>query len=398
MKIMTEPAVDQTPCQPRPPAVPFCDLAAQNAEAGVQAAVAGALARGDFVLGAPVRDFEAAWARYLGVAHCVGVASGLDALTLALQALGVGCVGGGHCDDEVLVPANTFVATALAVVRAGARPVFVDVDAATCNMSVTGATAAITQATRAIIAVHLYGQPADMAALRALATQHDLRLIEDAAQAHGACYRTRKAGTLADAACFSFYPSKNLGACGDGGALVTDDAALAARVRAMGNYGQVERYHHTVAGAMNSRLDSLQAAVLLAKLPLLDRWNLHRLQAAGWYAAGLRALAAAGHVCLPVQQPDRTHVFHLYVIQLGAPERRNELLLWLLQRGVQAAMHYPLPCHLQRGQPFYAPAPALPVTEALAQRVVSLPMHPHITHDQVRAVCAALCAFFNQAA
>lgn len=376
--------------------VPFCDLAAQNREARVEQALVTALHRNDFVLGEPVRAFEAAWASYVGAKACIGVASGLDAITLVLQAMGVGCVGGGDCGDEVLVPANTFVATALAVVRAGARPVFVDVDPATCNISLERAQAALTHTTRAIIAVHLYGQPADMAALRSLASMNGLRLIEDAAQAHGACYRTHKAGTLADAACFSFYPSKNLGACGDGGAVTTNDTALADRVRAMANYGQVERYHHCIAGAMNSRLDSLQAAVLLAKLPLLDRWNLHRLQAAGWYREGLMPLAEAGHVRLPVQQPDRTHVFHLYVVQLARPEQRNDVLRWCLQHGVHAAIHYPLPCHLQKGQPFYAPTPAMPVTEHLAQRVVSLPMFPHITREQVLNVCAVLAAFFDK--
>ena len=269
--------------------VPFLDLRAAHAEVrdALDAAYRRVVGSGAYVLGAEVEAFEREFAAYCGVGHCVGVGNGLDALHLVLRAYGVGP------GDEVVVPSNTFVATWLAATHAGATPVPVEPDPATYNLDPARLEAAITPRTRAIVAVHLYGQPADMDPVREVARRHGLPVVEDAAQAHGARYRGRRAGALGDAAAFSFYPGKNLGGLGDGGAVTTDDAALADRVRVLRNYGSREKYHNEVVG-VNSRLDPLQAAFLRAKLPHLDAWNARRAAVAARYLDGLGGVGGAG--------------------------------------------------------------------------------------------------------
>lgn len=360
-------------------AIPFLDLGAINAEVRdlVTASWAQIAQDATFVGGPYVEAFEHAWAAYCGRRHAVGVGNGTDALRLALQALGIGL------GDEVIVPANTFVATAAAVVAAGAIPRFVDVDPDTLLLSVDLVEAALTPRTAAVIAVDLFGQPADVDALRPVAERAKLAVIEDAAQAHGATWRGRKAGSLGDVGCFSFYPGKNLGAFGDGGAVVTDDPAVAARVRSLGNHGRspTSRHVHWTIGA-NSRLDAVQAAVLLAKLPRLDAWNEARRRIADSYRAGL----VNTPVC-PVRCADGAcSVFHLFVVRT---QDRDGLQAALADDGIATGIHYPIPCHQQAGFASFRNG-TLPVAEQAAQEILSLPMFPHLTAEQVAAVCAAV--------
>jgi dTDP-4-amino-4,6-dideoxygalactose transaminase len=361
------------------PKVPFVDLQTQyeSLRADINAALQGVLERGDFILGEEVQRFEDDFAKYIGTPHAMGVGSGLDALVLALNAYGVG-VG-----DEVIVPANTFIATVLAVFAARAKPVLVDVDAATYNINPAAIEAAITSRTRAIIPVHLYGQPADMTPILALAEKRNLIVIEDAAQAHGAMYDGRRVGSLGHAAAFSFYPAKNLGAYGDGGIVVTKDAGIAEKIRKLRNYGQRVKYEHTCVG-INSRLDTIQAAVLRVKLRHLDRWNAARAE----HAAAYQAMLSESPYLLPQTAPGRTHIFHLYVIQL---DNRSEIQESLSCRGIATGIHYPIPVHLQeacsnlgyrRGD--------FPVTEAAATRILSLPMFPEMTSEQLEYVALNL--------
>ncbi|MGH8902976.1 MAG: DegT/DnrJ/EryC1/StrS family aminotransferase [Egibacteraceae bacterium] len=330
-----------------------------------------------FVGGNCVEDFEHAWAVYCDRRHAVGVGSGTDALLLALQALGIGY------GDEVIVPANTFVATAAAVVAAGAIPRFVDVDPDTLLLSAELVGAAVTARTAAVIVVHLFGQPADMDAIGRVAQRAGLAVIEDAAQAHGATWRGRKVGSLADVGCFSFYPGKNLGAFGDAGAVVTDDPVIAERVRSLGNHGRspTSKYVHGLIG-VNSRLDALQAAVLSAKLPRLDAWNAARRCVADFYRAGLACTAVR-----PVQIAEGAcSAFHLFVIRACD---RDGLRAALASRHIATDIHYPIPCHKQARLTHFADGP-LPVAEQAAAEILSLPMFPHMTAEQVEAVCAAV--------
>lgn len=333
--------------------------------------------RADFVGGRYVEDFERAWAAYCGRRHAVGVGNGTDALQLALQALGI-----GH-GDEVIVPANTFVATAEAVVAAGAIPRFIDVDPETLVVSASLIEAAITARTAAVIVVHLYGQPPDMDAITHVAQRANLAVVEDAAQAHGATWRGRKAGTLADIGCFSFYPGKNLGAFGDAGAVVTDDSIIAERVRSLADHGRSARskHIHDFVG-VNSRLDALQAAVLSAKLAHLDAWNAARRRIAHSYRVGLAHAAVR-----PVKVAEEAcSAFHLFVIRTSD---RGGLRAALASRHIATGIHYPLPCHKQAGLRHFSNEP-LPVAEQAAEEILSLPMFPHMTLEQVEAVCAAI--------
>jgi dTDP-4-amino-4,6-dideoxygalactose transaminase len=365
-------------------AIPLVDLRAQHdaLERELTAAVAAVMGRCDFILGDSVAMFEQEFTAFVGTRHAVGVASGLDALRLSLQVAGVGR------GDEVILPANTFIATALAVSAAGARPVPVDVDAATFNLDPARIDAAITPRTKAIIPVHLYGQPCEMDEIVDIARRRGLVLIEDACQSHGATYKTRVTGAFGVTGCFSFYPAKNLGACGDGGLIVTNEASLADRLRAVRHYGQVRRYVHDEQGT-NSRLDSLQAAILRVKLRHLSSWNALRAKHAERYSQRLAGLAA---VIVPVVEANRSHVFHLYVVRVA---RRGELQHWLSQQGIETGIHYPTPIHLhgayadlgyQRGQ--------FPVAERLADEVLSLPMYPELTEAQIDFVCDAVRAFY----
>jgi dTDP-4-amino-4,6-dideoxygalactose transaminase len=360
--------------------VPFFDIGPTHAaiEAGLQAAWSDTLRRGHFIMGPALQDFEAAFARYCGSETAIGVANGLDALTLTLEALGIGA------GDEVIVPAHTFIATWLAVTRAQAHPVPVDCDAATCNIDPAKVAAAITPRTRAIIAVHLYGNPADMAPLQALAAQHGLHLVEDAAQAHGATYRGRKTGSLGIAAGFSFYPTKNLGALGDGGAVVTGDAGVAERLRLLRNYGSARKYEHQLAGC-NSRLDELQAAILAVKLPQLDELNRQRRAIAQAYTDGLRNLPG---VTLPAVTAGSEPVWHLYTIR---HPRRDAMIAALAKAGVQALIHYPAPPHLQPAYAAMGRGPgSFPVAEAIAGTTISLPIWPGMAGVQIAQVIDAV--------
>ena len=337
---------------------------------------------GWFVLGQEVEAFEAEFASYCGAASCVGVGSGLDSLRLALSAAGIGA------DHEVIVPANTFIATWLAVSAAGASSVPVDAREADFNMDLAAVEAAITSRTRAIIPVHMYGLPAPMVELRALADRHSLLLVDDAAQAHGALLGGAAPGAHAHASCFSFYPAKNLGAFGDGGAMVTSDEALEATARVVANYGSAEKYVHDRDG-INSRLDELQAAFLRVKLQRLDSWNRRRRDLADIYLGELEGL----DVELPPVAADATPAWHLFVVRV---DDRDGLQRYLLERGVQTQIHYPVAPHLSGCYASMGHGPGdFPVTERLCQRVLSRPLGPHLAREQVIRVCAEVKGFFS---
>lgn len=359
--------------------VPFTDLAPMTRE--VRPAVAQGwnrlLESGSFIGGEAVDEFEHAWASYCGVPHAVGVANGTDALCLTLRALGIGA------GDEVLVPANTFVATAEAVVLAGAAPRFADVSSQSLLLIPEHLEAVITPRTRAVIVVHLYGQMPDMRALCQAASRAGIAVIEDAAQAHGATWRGRRAGSIGRAGCFSFYPGKNLGAFGDAGAVVTRDARLAERIRSLRDHGRLagSHYRHQLAGT-NSRLDALQAVVLTAKLARLDDWTRARRSIAARYYAAL----AAGPARVPEETPGTNGVYHLAVIRVPGRARIQRRLAAM---GIQTLIHYPVPCHLQAPYRQFAAGP-LPVVEESAGQVLSLPMFPHMTDRQVDRVCDAV--------
>jgi dTDP-4-amino-4,6-dideoxygalactose transaminase len=357
--------------------VPFIDLRAQHAglRAELNQAIQGVMDRGDFSLGQDVARFEEEFAAFCGTRYAVGVDSGLSALKLGLLAFGIGP------GDEVILPAHTFIATAAAVTFAGAQPVLVDVDPCTYNINARQIEAAITPRTRAIIPVHLYGLPAPMDEILVLASRHGLVVIEDACHAHGATYKDRRVGSLGHAAAFSFYPTKNLGGCGDGGMLVTDDSQVAERVRAMRNCGQREKYIHELA-PYNHRLDTLQAAILRVKLHCLEEWNAARQRSAALYT---RLLAGAG-IVTPIESPDSSHVYHLYVVRVP---QRDGVQARLRARGIGTAIHYPVPIHLQ---PFYARngfrRGQFPVTEGLCNEILSLPMFPEMVAEQIQYVTA----------
>lgn len=352
--------------------IPLVDLHAQYRaiRPQVEAALQRVLERATFILGPEVDRFEQAFARYVGATGAVGVASGTAALHLALVACGIGP------GDEVITTAFTFVATAETISHTGARPVFVDIDPRTYNIDPARVEAAVTPRTRAIVAVHLYGQPAAMDALGDIARRHGLWLIEDAAQAHGAAYRGQRCGSLGHLACFSFYPAKNLGAYGDAGAVTGNDAALLATVRQLRDHGRTSKYRHEELG-YGARLDAVQAAVLGVKLAYLDEWNAARRRQAQRYTE----LLAESGVVPPWEAPEGQHVYHLYVVRTP---RRDALLAHLRAQGIEAGVHYPLPLHrqpvyLKRG---YGEV-VLPEAERAAAEVLSLPLYPELTPAQV---------------
>jgi dTDP-4-amino-4,6-dideoxygalactose transaminase len=364
-----------------PRRVPFVDLACQHAALHdeVVAAMERVLREADFILGREVACFEDEFARYCGCEYGVGVDSGTSALELALRAYGIGA------GDEVIVPANTFIATAFAVSSTGATPVLVDIDAATQTIDVTRLDDAVTLRTQAIIPVHLYGQPAHMDPILEIAGRRRLVVIEDACQAHGARYRGRPVGSLGHAAAFSFYPSKNLGAYGDGGMIVTNDGDVAKDLQLLRNYGQLQKYYHLVQG-YNRRLDTLQAAVLRIKLRHLDVWNNARRFRAAFYSRVL------GHPILaPVQADYSEPVWHLYVIRTSA---RDNLQKYLDKRGISTGIHYPIPIHLQ---PAYSSLGhlrgAFPITERAAETILSLPMYPELPLSAIAEVADAISEF-----
>jgi len=360
-------------------AIPFLDLKAAYLElkTDIDAAVARVLESGWYILGEEVDAFEAEYANYCGANHCIGLANGLDALHLALRALDVGP------GDEVIVPSNTYIATWLAVSQCGATSVPVEPDPLTYNLDPARIAAAITPRTRVLMPVHLYGQPADLDPILALAREHGLRVIEDAAQAHGARHRGKRIGAHGDLVAWSFYPGKNLGALGDAGALTTDDARLAERLRALRNYGSRVKYVNDEAG-WNSRLDPLQAAALRVKLRHLDNWNARRAALAATYDQVLTDL----DVVRPAVPDWAEPVWHLYVVQL---DRREDVQRELASRGIGSLIHYPIPPHRQKA---YAGAGfadgRFPIAERLAARVLSLPMGPQLDATAPQSVAAAL--------
>lgn len=354
--------------------IPFLDLGRtyQELKAELDIAVQRVLNSGRYIQGEELEAFEAEFAEYCGAGYCVGVGNGLDALHLILRAYGIGP------GDEVIVPAHTFIATWLAVTYAGAKPVPVETgDDAAYTISPELIEAAITAKTKAIIPVHLYGRPADMAPIMHIAAKHGLKVIEDAAQAHGARYQGRRAGSLGDAAAFSFYPAKNLGAYGDGGAIITADGELAAKLRFLRNYGSSAKYVHDLIG-LNSRLDPLQAAVLRVKLRHLDEWNARRLTLVDCYRRNL----AGSAVLLPDVSAGYGSVFHLFVIRTP---RRDMLQAGLKEAGIETLIHYPIPPHKQ-GAYSSMRHWHLPIAERLANEVLSLPMGPHLSVEGVEVV------------
>ncbi len=350
----------------------------------LDAAYRRVLDRNWFILGHELAAFEQEFAHKCGVGHAVGVGNGLEALHLALRACGVGP------GDEVIVPAHTFIATWLSVSYAGATPVPVEPDWATGNIDPAGIAAAITPRTRAIIAVHLYGLPAAMDEIREIAAAHRLKVIEDAAQAHGALYRGRRAGSLGDVAAFSFYPAKNLGALGDGGAVTTDHPDIAEKVRRLRNYGAGEKNVHQLRG-FNSRLDELQAAFLRAKLPHLEEWNQRRKEVAAQYLQMLKPLAPV--LTLPVEPPGVESAWHQFVIRTG---RRDELRQFLVKQGIPTMIHYPTPIHQQAAYRGQIRTP-LPVSEKFCRTALSLPIHTGLSPEQIREICGQIQRFFAAA-
>lgn len=361
--------------------IPLVDLAPLHREVadGLDTAWRAVTRSGRFVGGEFVEQFEAQWAAFCGVDHCVGVSDGTAAIELALRALGIGA------GDEVIVPANTFIATWEAVAAVGATPVPVDVDPDTLLMTASAVLAAHTPRTAAAIAVHMFGQPVDMDELSRVAARLNIALIEDAAQAHGATWRGKRAGSLGDIGCFSFYPSKNLGALGDGGAVVTRRADLAARVRSLGNHGRVETSpdEHVLVGS-NRRLDAIQAAFLSVKLPRLDAWNDARRGLVDRYRGHLAGTAAR----MVRLSPNAVSANHLLVVEVP---QRSALRKALAAEGIATGIHYAIPCHLQ---PAFAHLPRshLPVAEAAAERILSLPLSPHMSAADVDRVGATLVA------
>ena len=363
--------------------VPFLDLKVQyrQIESEVLPMVTGAMQNGAFIGGPQVAGFEEEFAAFCDSRHCVGVGSGTDALRFALMAAGIGN------GDEVITVSNTFIATTEAISQTGAKPVFVDIDPTTCNLDPATIETKITSKTKAIVPVHLYGQPADMDPILDIADRHGLAVIEDACQAHGALYKGKKAGSLGLAGCFSFYPGKNLGAFGEGGAVVTQDEKTAETIRMIRDHGQNKKYYHDMEG-FNGRLDAIQAGVLRIKLKRLADWNESRRKNAAYYN---QQLSVVPGIELPVEADYARSVYHLYVIH---SDRRDEMQQFLSERGIATGLHYPMPLHLQNA---YASMGlkegAFPVAENSARRLLSLPMFAELTKDQMDYVIDSIKEF-----
>ena len=367
------------------PAIPFVDLGAQyrSIEKEVQDAMRQVMESSGFILGAPLVKFEQDFARYVGTKHCIGVANGLEALRLSLWGLGIGP------GDEVVVQANTYIASAFAISAVGATPVLVDSDPRTQQIDASRVEAALTPRTKAIMPVHLTGMSADMDPLLDVARRHGLKVVEDSAQSHGTRYKGRVCGSMGDAGCFSFYPGKNLGAYGDGGAITTDDDALAKKLRRLRNFGQDVKYVHLEKG-WNARLDTLQAAVLNVKLPRLDGWNERRARHAARYRELLKGV---GDLAFQDTVPGSTHTHHLFIVHT---ERRDALREHLARRGVDTVMHYPIPVHLQEAyRELGHKRGDFPNAERHSDRTLSLPMFAELTDEQVGRVAAAVREFYG---
>lgn len=360
--------------------IPFLDLKAQYASIKheVDAAVLGVLASTQYVLGEQVAEFEREFAAYCGTKHAIAVNTGTSALHLALIAAGVGP------GDEVITVPFTFVATASAICYVGARPVFIDVEPVTLTMNPDQLEAAITPRTKAIVPVHLYGQMADMDAIIEIADRYQLPIVEDACQAHGAEYRGRRAGSVGALGCFSFYPGKNLGACGEGGIVTTDNDDHAKMLRMLRDWGQEQRYHHTLKG-FNYRMDGIQGAILRVKLSHLDTWTNARRMHAAHYSSLLKGMA---NLAIPVELPDRRHVYHIYAIRTRL---REGLQRALHADGIQTGLHYPIPVHLQEAHADLGyELGDFPVAERAAREVLSLPIYPEMTARQIEQVAASV--------
>jgi len=354
--------------------IPIVDLKREFSEirSEIKGAIVRVLESQWFVLGNEVEEFEREFSHYIGAKYAVGVNSGSDALFLAVKALGIGP------GDEVITVSNTYISTVDAIVRNGAAPIFVDIDPETYTMDPVQIRSKITLRTKAILPVHLYGQPASMEEPMSVAREKGLAIIEDACQAHGSEFKATKVGNLGDVGCFSFYPSKNLGAYGDSGLLVTNNNQLAEKLRMLRNCGQVRKYEHEFVG-INSRMDDLQAAILRTKLVYLDRWNEARREAASLY----NELFEGVDIVTPVEAPYAKHVYHLYVVRC---KDREKLQTCLSAEGIQTAVHYPTPVHKQRAYLQLARTSSLPVTEKACREVLSLPMHPWLSEDEISRV------------
>ena len=357
--------------------VPFNALTPGEDAAAVRAAIDRVIASGWFVLGPEVEAFEAEFAAASGAAHAVGVGTGTDAITLILRALGIGA------GDEVITPPLSAAYSALAVIMAGARPVFADIDPERLTLDPAAIERAITPRTKALLPVHLYGQPADMRQIEAIATRHNLAIVEDAAQAHMATSDGRPVGIIGVAGAISFYPTKNLGALGDGGAVITRDATLAARIKRLRNGGQTSRYHHAEAGA-NSRLDEMQAAILRARLPYLGGWTSRRRAVAAAYRAALEGAA----LTVP-REFDAGHVYHLFPV---LTPQREAFMAHMASRGVETLIHYPVPIPKQPALAAFEPADC-PVANRICAEIVSLPIYPGLLNADISAVAGAAAAF-----
>jgi dTDP-4-amino-4,6-dideoxygalactose transaminase len=365
--------------------IPFLNMNApyQELQGELDAAYQRVMASGWYVLGEEVESFEQEFAAYCGVKHCIGVGNGLEALHLILRAYGIGQA------DEVIVPANTYIATWLAVSYAGALPVPVEPDERTYNLNPAQIETAITPKTKAVLAVHLYGQTAEMESINALARQYNLKVIEDAAQAHGARYRTKQSGSLGDAAGWSFYPGKNLGALGDAGAVTTDDDDLADKIRMLRNYGSKVKYHNLAKG-YNSRLDEFQASFLRVKLKYLDEWNARRAHLAGLYCEMLKNT----ELILPFVPADMKAAWHIFVVRT---RQREDLQEYLQANGIGTLIHYPVPPHLQ---PAYReldlPVGSFPISERIHDEVLSLPIGPHLSTMELERVVDVIQSYFAE--
>ena len=362
--------------------VPFIDFSGQYEviKDEIDVNLKAVFQKGNFILGQEEKQFEEDFARYCGAEYAVGVNSGTDALYLALASLDI------DVGDEVILPTHTFIATALCVSYTGATPVFVDIEEATYNLDAASLQNAITERTKAIIPVHIYGQAANIDEIKAIAQPRGIKVVEDAAQAHGAVYKGQKVGSLADLACFSFYPTKSLGAFGDGGIVVTNNESYYKKLLMLRDYGREGRYEHKIKG-YNSRLDTVQAVVLTAKLKFLDEWNQMRNTVAASYGRWLQDIPG---VVAPSILPDRTHVFQTFAVRV---QNRDAVLEELQKKGIGVLIHYPIPVHLQEA---YADAGykkgSLPVAERVADEILSLPMFPHMSEEQVEYVCQSLQA------
>ncbi len=364
--------------------VPFGDMKLhyQAYKSQIDQAVHRVLESGHYILGSELEKFEASFAKALGAGYSAGCASGTEAIYLALAAAGV------TTGDEVIVVAHTAVPTISAISMTGATPVFVDIDPKTYVMDVNLVEAKITPKTKALVPVHLYGQMVDMEPLLKIAAKHKIMLLEDCAQSTLATYKGAIAGTLGDYGAFSFYPSKNLGAFGDGGAVSTNSSENFDKLVKLRNYGQSKRYYHDIIG-INSRLDEMQAAILDAQLPYVEQWNERRREIAKRYNEGLE-----GVVETPYEAEGRKHVYHLYVIQT---DDRDGLQAYLLEKGIQCLIHYPNPAHLQKAYSYLGYQPgSLPVTEKIVNRILSLPMHPCLTDEQVDEVIEAIKSYSSE--